>query len=176
MLRLLYVGRLARGKGLFDLLDVVERIGDVNVRIAGDGPLSDTLETEIADRGLPIELLGYRDDVPDLLSWADLLVLPSYREGTPRVITEALAAGCPVVSTNIAGIPEQVVNGETGYLVPPGDVDGLIDRIEEFTEPSIRREFSKRAENSVEKFSLGRAEQCYRELYRELIAHSELRT
>jgi glycosyltransferase involved in cell wall biosynthesis len=70
-------------------------------------------------------LTGYRKDVPALLASFDLFVLPSYREGMPRALLEAMATGLPVVATSIRGCREEVVNGETGLLVPPRDHDAL---------------------------------------------------
>jgi len=70
-------------------------------------------------------LLGRRDDVPALLSAADVFVLPSYREGMPRSIIEAMASGLPVVATDIRGCREEVADGETGFLVPVRDARAL---------------------------------------------------
>ncbi|MFB6141781.1 MAG: glycosyltransferase family 4 protein [Halorientalis sp.] len=170
--RLLFVGRLADGKGLFDLLDALERVAesrDVWLQIAGEGPLAEELAREIDERGLPAELLGYREDVPALMADADVLALPSYREGTPRVVTEAMASGLPVVATAIAGIPDQVADGESGYLVEPGDVAALADRIADLVEdPETRAAFGSRGQERAEEFDIDRAKDAYRELYRSL--------
>lgn len=178
--RLVFVGRLADGKGMFDLLDAVERLAssgrDVRLDVVGDGPLTDAVARDVASRDLPVSLLGYRDDVPVVLARADVLVLPSYREGTPRVITEAMAAGLPVVSTAIAGIPEQVLDGETGYLVEPGDVDALTGRLRELVdEPDRRRAFGEQARDRAERFDVEAAQRQYRELYRELCDEADQR-
>jgi len=83
-----------------------------------------------AATGLPIQFLGWREDVSWLLSNLDLLVVPSAPvEGTTRVILEAYAAGVPVVAYASGGIPEIVRDGETGFLVPPGDPAKLAARI-----------------------------------------------
>jgi glycosyltransferase involved in cell wall biosynthesis len=66
-------------------------------------------------------MLGYRNDVPAILSLLDLFAMPSYREGMPRALLEAMATGLPVVATDIRGCREEVVDGETGLLVPPRD-------------------------------------------------------
>lgn len=167
--QLLFVGRLADGKGLDDLLTAVEQLDCVSLWIAGDGPLSERVASAIESNDLPVEMLGYRNDVPSLMAAADVLVLPSYREGTPRVITEALASGLPVVSTSIAGIPEQVADGETGFLIEPGDVDALVDRLQQLQNPSLRQRFSDQAASSVEKFSQETAAKQYRQLYRDIL-------
>ncbi|MDL0145386.1 glycosyltransferase family 4 protein [Halobacterium salinarum] len=131
--RVVMVGRLADGKGHGVLLDAVESLDGFNgsVCIVGDGPLYDSLEQEINERELTedVFLVGFRDDVPRVLAASDILVLPSFREGTPRVITEAMASGLPVVATDIAGVPEQVVDSENGYLIPTGDSLALAERL-----------------------------------------------
>ena len=76
----------------------------------------------LADR---FQLLGLRPDVPDLLAAADLFVLPSLWEGLPMALVEAMAAGLPVVATEVSGTRAVMVDGETGLLVPPGDVPAL---------------------------------------------------
>lgn len=170
--QLLFVGRVTDGKGLFDLLDALERLADdsdVQLKIVGDGDLTTDLRAEIDSRGLPADLLGYREDVPDLMVAADVLVLPSYREGTPRVITEAIASGLPVVATDIAGIPEQVSDGETGYLVEPGDIDSLTDCLATLVrDPRKRERFGTAGQERAEKFDVDRAKTAYQELYRTL--------
>ena len=70
---------------------------------------------------------------------ADSYVLPSYNEGLPGSILEAMAAGTPIISTPVGGIPEAVIDGYNGYLVAPGDVDGLFDRLSRLCEDAERR-------------------------------------
>lgn len=143
--RVVMVGRLAVGKGHGVLLEAVESLDDFNgsVCIVGHGPLYDSLEAEIEDRGLSKQLFltGFRGDIPSLLAASDILVLPSFREGTPRVITEAMASGLPVIATDIAGIPEQVEDRENGYLIPTGDSGALADRLERLLANAKLREW-----------------------------------
>jgi glycosyltransferase involved in cell wall biosynthesis len=156
--RIVMVGRLADGKGFDVLFDAVTEIThELSVCIVGDGPLVDTLESDIETRGLSdrVFLAGYRDDVPRVLAASDVLVLPSFREGTPRVITEAMAAGLPVVATDIAGIPEQVEHGESGYLIPPGDAATLANRLNELlADPQLRERFGQRGSELATQFSV----------------------
>ena len=176
--KLLFVGRLAEGKGLFDLLEAIANLDQkFNIRlwIVGDGALRAELEQTVERTEIDeiVDFEGYRDDVPALLVAADALVLPSYREGTPRVVTEALAAGLPVVATRIAGIPEQVSKGETGLLVEPGDVLELTEKLRTLiTSPAMRREMSDTAPETVEKFSLSSANEQFRRLYAELLCQN----
>jgi glycosyltransferase involved in cell wall biosynthesis len=84
-----------------------------------------------------------------------VLVLPSFREGTPRVITEAMASGLPVVATDIAGIPEQVHDGKNGYLVPTGDAAAVRERLGELVEDyGLRERMGERGLERVEAFSI----------------------
>ncbi|HEX6851635.1 MAG TPA: glycosyltransferase family 4 protein [Candidatus Polarisedimenticolaceae bacterium] len=91
--------------------------------IAGDGELRGEVEREVASRGLEdrFRLLGWRQDVAELLAAMDVFVLTSRFEGLPRAVLQAMAAGVPVVATAVGGTPEVVRDGATGRLVPPGE-------------------------------------------------------
>lgn len=127
------VARLAEQKGHRDLLAaaprVLEQHPDVRFVVAGDGELRDELEALAAPLGDRFVFLGARDDVPDLLASFDVFAFPSRFEGLCLAVIEAQAAGVPVVATPVGGIPENVVEGETGFLVPPRDVRALAERI-----------------------------------------------
>jgi glycosyltransferase involved in cell wall biosynthesis len=117
----LYAGRLSPEKGIRDL---VEAAVGLNLVVAGDGPL----------RELVPDALGLvpHDELERLYARAAIVVLPSYREGLPLAVIEAMAHGRPVVATAVGGIPDLVVDGETGLLVPPGDPKALraaLDRL-----------------------------------------------
>ena len=131
-----YVGRLVREKGLGELVvaaaGVMRRHPGVILLIVGEALPSDRdarreLEDRIQRAGIDANVVfaGFREDMPRIYRSMDVFVLPSYREGAPRSVMEAMASGRPVVATDIAGCRDQVVNGETGILVPPGDVDSL---------------------------------------------------
>lgn len=130
--QLLFVGRLAAVKGLPVLFEALRTLDHPGLALAviGDGP--DRAALEGAARGLPVEFLGYRSqtEVAALLGEADILVLPSFAEGLPVVLMEALAAGVPVVTSRIAGIPELVEDGAAGLLVPPGNAPALTRAID----------------------------------------------
>jgi len=136
-MRLVCVGRICEQKGQLLLLAAARKVIERNVRFelvfAGDGEMRAEVEA-LTDR------LGLRDQVV-VTGWISgervqeeirrsrALVLPSFAEGLPVVIMEAMAVGRPVLSTYVAGIPELVVNGESGWLVPAGDVDRLAEAI-----------------------------------------------
>lgn len=120
-----------KAPGLLVLVDAAARVLDaapaVRFVLVGDGPCREEVMARVAARGLTdrIHLVGARPDVPAILAACELKVLPSFSEGLPNAVLEAMAAGKPVVATRVGGIPEAVVDGETGLLVAPGDPAAL---------------------------------------------------
>ncbi len=135
------VGRLAEQKGLPLLLDagalLAGRSPEPLFVVAGDGPLEDELRRRVDAERLPVRLLGRRDDVPDLLAAADVVVVPSQWEGQPLVVQEALRAGAPLVATAVGGIPALV--GDAGVLVPYGDASALAAAIAGLLDDPVER-------------------------------------
>ncbi|MGR1580879.1 glycosyltransferase [Thalassobius sp. S69A] len=129
----LFVGRLAAVKGvpvLFEALkSLVQTHPDFHLTLIGDGPERHALEQSAGEMGLAdhVSFVGYKsqEEVAAALALHDLLVLPSFAEGVPVVLMEAMAATLPVVTTRIAGVPELVEDGVSGLLVPPGDAAAL---------------------------------------------------
>ena len=123
------MGRLVEQKGHLVLVDAVAQLvaegRDLEVALVGDGPRGE-IERRVERSGLAgkVLLLGWRDDagVRDELEPHRALVLPSFAEGLPVVLMEALALGRPAISTYVAGIPELIEPGVNGWLVPPGSV------------------------------------------------------
>lgn len=134
---LLFVGRLEERKGVNFLIDAVALLTarglEVRLKIVGDGSQRGALQWQAAALSLEalVTFAGTKDEagVADALRHADLLVVPSLSEGLPVVIMEALASGVPVVATAVDGIPELVLDGETGRLVSPSDPQALADGI-----------------------------------------------
>lgn len=131
---ILYVGRLSEEKGVLDALRAFERLQDdanvgVRVRLAyvGDGPLLQRLQQRAAQGG-DVIVTGSVDSagVSQWLAASDLLTLPSYHEGTPNVVLEALSSGRPVVATHVGGIPDICSAPLYGELVAPGSVAALV--------------------------------------------------
>ncbi|GGJ41712.1 colanic acid biosynthesis glycosyltransferase WcaL [Sphingopyxis bauzanensis] len=127
--RLVFVGRLSPEKGLFGLLDalaVLKASGAAfELVVVGDGPLNATIQARVGDLGLfeRVQFVGGLPEAGTLaeIARADILVLPSLMEGLPVVLIEALALGRPVVASRVAGIPELIEEGESGYLFAPSD-------------------------------------------------------
>ncbi|SDG71105.1 Glycosyltransferase involved in cell wall bisynthesis [Sinosporangium album] len=143
---LLTVARLAQQKGLSELLSVAAGPFDQEpvFLVAGGGPLAGELQARIDREGLPVRLLGDRDDVADLLRVATAVVVPSRWEGQPLSVQEALRAGCPLVATAVGGVPEMV--GEAGVLVPYGDVAAMRGAVRDLLgDPALRARLARAA-------------------------------
>ncbi len=129
---LLCIGRLSSQKGHLALLEAFACLDrpDVKLVLAGDGEFRELINTRIQTLGLQgrVQVTGWigSDEVRRLITQATIIVQPSLAEGLPVVLMEALAQGRPVISTYIAGIPELVEHGKTGWLVPAGDSDALV--------------------------------------------------
>jgi len=125
------IGRLSAQKAPDILIravpEIISAVPDVHFILAGDGELKDTLEKLIRRLNIAnhVSLAGARSDVPDLLQIIDVFVVSSLWEGLGRSLTEALYMGIPAVATDVEGIPELVIPGKTGILVPPRDVPAL---------------------------------------------------
>lgn len=133
-----FVGRLDAVKGVPLLLDAFAashpRHPQARLTIAGDGPARARLEAQARSLDLTgaVRFTGYLDEtaVATLLDTADMLVLPSFAEGLPVVLMEALASLIPVIATQVAGVSELVEDGVSGFIVPPGDVETLALRLD----------------------------------------------
>ena len=131
--RLVSVGRLCEQKGQLLLIEAASRLAaeglPFKLVLVGDGPLRPQIETLIAQNGLQehVEITGWasNSEVQQQILASRAMVLPSFAEGLPVVIMEALALERPVISTYVAGIPELVEPGTCGWLVPPGSVEAL---------------------------------------------------
>jgi glycosyltransferase involved in cell wall biosynthesis len=171
-----FVGRLSEEKGCPDFLHVLkELIGRrYNVRglVVGGGPDIDSIKSLAEEYGISdvVEFCGLQEDVVPFLHRMDIFLLPSYREGLPLVILEAMAVGLPVISTRIAGIPEQIIENENGFLVSPGDIAEMVDHCIHLVEHSDDRErFAKQSRKIVEeRFTEKRMVQEYAACFWEL--------
>ncbi|WP_147114283.1 glycosyltransferase family 4 protein [Tateyamaria sp. syn59] len=142
---LVFVGRLTPIKGLRVLMDAFAAAHatrpDLTLTLVGDGDDRAHLEAMAAPLGDAVRFLGFQSQqgVADALAAADALVLPSFAEGLPVVLMEALAAGKPVICTQLAGVGELVEDGVSGFIVPASDAKALTARIHDMADDADRR-------------------------------------
>ena len=172
--------RLSWEKGLFHFIEAAKKIADggalpaggIKYLVAGAGPLEADLKEKVESLCLNNNFVfpGFIEDVRPLLSAADVFVLPSFREGFPMSVIEAMTMAKPVIASNIEGINESVSDGESGLLVPPKNSAALADAIAAlFKDRARAAEMGRRGrEIAVAKFGLDKMIEAHEELYGEL--------
>ena len=150
----LAVGRLAAQKGFGTLIEAAARWRDLRPEpvlvIVGEGPLEAELKAQAATLGLTVEFAGLRTDVPALLASAAVFVLPSWWEGQPLVLQEAMRAAVPIVATQVGGTPA-LVGEDAALLIPPGDPERLADAVRAvLTDPSLAPRLRAAAANRAQ--------------------------
>lgn len=156
---ILSVGNLYHVKNQDVIIKAVAKINDKNVYylIAGDGEKRDVYQKMIQEYGMEdnIILLGYREDVSELCYAADLFAHPSKREGLGMAPLEAMAAGLPILTSNVGGINSYSVNGKTGYKFAPDDVDGFVRGIQKLkNSPKLMKKMGRHNIKEAEKFDI----------------------
>jgi len=177
------VGRFDPPKDYNNMLQafarVLERHPGTRLLIAGDGPLRPSMEFLAGELGIAerVSFLGIRRDIPELMNAADAYVMSSSWEGMPMVLLEAHAAGLPVVATDVGGNGEIVLDGVTGFLVPPGESDSLAQAMMRLMNlpPEERNRMGELGrQHIVENFDMERVVDRREELYRELLERKGL--
>jgi glycosyltransferase involved in cell wall biosynthesis len=151
-----FVGQLDERKGIGVLLtafgEILQAMPGVRLVMVGRGPLQEMVESEIKMYGWQnaIILTGFEEDIASVMQAIDVLLLPSYWEGFGIVLIEAMAAGKPAISTATSSMPEIVADGETGFLIEPGDAEALAQRsVELLQDGPLRRRFGAAAQQRV---------------------------
>lgn len=169
-LRLLYVGRLQPFKGVQHLVRALPQVraavgSNLMLEIVGDGPLRGPLTTLVERLALSdcVCFRGWqrKEDMPQVYQQAHLLVLPSYVEGMPNVVLEAMASGLPVVATDVPGTREVVQDGVQGLLVPPRDEAALARAIVALADTQRRSDLGQKARQRALEFSWARVAEEY---------------
>jgi glycosyltransferase involved in cell wall biosynthesis len=177
-----WIGRMTAIKRLPDVLtafrDLRARGVDATLCLVGDGPDRADVERRAHELGIARHVLsvGYQRDVAPYYAFLDALLLPSANEGTPVVAIESLAARKPVVATRVGGVPDVVVDGTDGFLVPVGDVTAMADALERLArDPGLRARMGE-AGNArvVPRYRVERLVDDIDALYRELLAGAGL--
>lgn len=171
------VARLTPIKAPQLFLDVALKVRrerpDVQFLFIGSGEMHEELERNTRQMGLTgiVRFLGWRRDLPRLYADLDVVVLTSKNEGTPVSLIEAMASGVPVVATNVGGVPDIVVDGVNGYLVPPGDEEAIAAAILDLLDrPARAKAMGQAGRHSVyPKYTLERLLNDMSNLYKELL-------
>jgi glycosyltransferase involved in cell wall biosynthesis len=149
-----FVGRLTEEKGVRVLLEAQRTLPHsvpLRLVVAGDGPLRALVEAEARQPGSRTQFLGHQDEVLSVYHAADAVVMPSFAEGHPMTALEAMACSLPVIGSRVGGLPEIVVEGETGLLVPTGDAAALSQAMAELAaDPKRGRTFGAAGRRRVE--------------------------
>jgi glycosyltransferase involved in cell wall biosynthesis len=170
------VGRLEPQKNPLLLVQAFAALRDprAHLLLLGEGSLREQVAASVRSHGLEqsVHLLGKRLDIPQWLGASDVFVLSSDWEGNPLSVMEAMAAGLPVVSTSVGGVPELVEPGQHGFLVPPGDSQGLTAAMRRFLEnPELMRVMGDTAcAHAVKAFRVERMVHNYARLYESALA------
>ncbi|MGH8915444.1 MAG: glycosyltransferase [Acidimicrobiia bacterium] len=170
---LVTVAVLRRGKGIDDLIsampEIIESIPDAVALIVGDGAQRLALQRLTEDAGMAgrVVFAGSRHDVPALLSASDVFVLPTHEDLLPSVVAEAMAAGLPVVASDVGGLRDMVGDDSTGVLYPAGDIAALTEACVDLLDDGPRRELMGRAGRLVaqDKFDIRKHVDALRRLY-----------
>jgi len=175
---LAFMGVLSKEKGIIEFLKSCNILKNKNVAIRvviwGDGVLKDQVEQYIDENNLStlVQLKNFIDFhmVPKMLNKIKLLIIPSYSEGLPNILLEAMACGTPVLATPVGGIPDLVKEGETGFLLKSNNPEHVAERIIELlNKPEILEKVSINAYNYVrENFSFEKTLESWRRIFSEL--------
>jgi glycosyltransferase involved in cell wall biosynthesis len=174
------VGRFVPWKGYRVLLEAARIIDallpGVHWLLVGDGEERARLEAQVRALGLRsrVHFTGWREDVPEMLALCDLFVLPSFGEHFGRVLVEAMAMGKAVVATDAGGVPEIVVHGECGLLVPPGDPRALAEALLALLRDPVRADRLGRAgrRRTEAQFDIARHAEAVEAAYSQLVSAS----
>lgn len=167
------VARLDAIKGHSHLMEALSEVykqhSNFQCLLIGDGECRDALTAQVRQLGLQdhVQFLGFRRDIPELLSVLDLFVLPSISEGLPTVVLEAMASTVPVIATRVGGIPEVIQSGENGMLVPSKDSTALAESILQLmNHPQLRSNIAAAGRKRVEEqYSFRRQMEQFETLY-----------
>lgn len=173
------VGRLHGPKGVRHLVEALalarQRDPRLVLVLAGDGPEEEALRTQVRESGLEphVRFLGFQKDPRPLYPGFDIYALPSLAEGSPNALLEAMGRGCASVASNVGGVPEAAVDGESGLLVPRADPGALAEALLRLAKDGeLRARLARAARQRVEdRFDIRRMIRAHEELYSKLLAH-----
>lgn len=170
----IFVARLEPQKDHLNLLRALQQVPGLHLKLVGDGSLRPELESFVAAAGLNdrVEFLGWRDDVPELLNAADIYVHSTHSDGFAISVAEAMAAGLPVVASNVPGLSWVV--GDAALLCKPGNPADLASQLSRIVaDAELRSELSKRGKARARQFSIDATVSAHINLYESLVGSSQ---
>ena len=176
---ILEVGELSTRKNHKVIIDALEKLADQRYvfLICGKAMSNlgtyDFLKKYAVEKNVRVIFLGFRKDIPEINRCADIAVLPSLREGLGLAGIEALASGVPVVGSDVQGIKDYVVDGETGYLCAPTDADAFAEKIKLLSDREVRSSMQKACVEKAEEFRLEISHQQMTDIYKNLLDGQE---
>lgn len=175
---ILTIGRLHPEKGYPYLFEAVTKLKKITDKpfiwlIAGKGPFDEEFHRRVSELGCDdvVKFIGFRNDIPDLMSTADVFVLPSVAEAFGVVFAEAIYLGTPIVATKIGGIPEIVTDGVDGILIPPANSDAIAEAVADLiNQPEKLKSLANSGKQKViERFEFEDMTRKYEAVYEDLI-------
>ncbi len=155
-IQVLFLGWVDKNKGIYDLLEAAKHLKSepLKFNIAGNGKEFESVRDFVRNNDLKnVKLLGWvlREEKIKLLADSDVLILPSYREGLPNALLEAMSSKLLVIASNVGAIPEVIDDGENGFLIEPGDVSKIVDKLKTIIDnPSMVEEMGEKARMKIE--------------------------
>jgi len=173
------IGRIAKAKGHFDLLNALKLLPPdlpYHCLIVGEGKERIRLERLAASSGLTqkVTFCGYQANIPVVLAATNILLLPSYREGLPLAIVEAMLSHVPVIAASVGGVPEIITHGQDGLLFQAGDIATLATRIRQLIgDANLRQQLAQAGHRTAtERFLVNRMVDETEAYYREIVGES----
>lgn len=153
------IGELNKNKNTFRLLEVMKNIEECNIKyvVCGQGPLKEKYVEYIKTNHLEekVKMVGFRKDIPELLSMSDAFIMPSYREGLSKSMMEAMSIGLPIIASKIRGNVDLVTDGENGFLCDTEDNASYQEKIVKLAnDKNLQEKFSKANKEKIKKYSI----------------------
>lgn len=171
----LAVGELSSRKNHRSIIEALALLPDKDKYIFGicgggiEGGIGDMLQKLAEEKGVRLKLFGFRSDIPYMMHASDIGVIPSIREGLGLAGVQSLAAGVPLVGTDVQGIREYIIPGETGYLTNPNDYHAIAEGIRALSSPEVREKMRSKCTNTAMLFDQTTSWQQMTEIYDDLV-------
>ncbi len=167
------IGELNKNKNTYRLLEVIKNIDNEKIKylVCGQGPLKEEYEKYIEANNLKnrVKMLGFRKNIPELLSISNVFIMPSYREGLPKSMMEAMSVGLPIIASKIRGNADLVTDGENGFLCNVEDNAGYQEKIVKLAnDKNLQEKFSLANKEKIKQYSIEKVLEQLDNVYEEI--------